>query len=156
GQTNQRDVESSAAKIVDEHRAFFVWQNSVRGQIGGSVGRLKGISQRRGGRLVDDIDHFQTGDSSGILRRLAARIVKVGRNGDDSPVERAKTQTRVLNQLAQDDCRESLRANITSGDKAAIAGMAHAPFDQRGDLVRLFECDVQGGLAYDCRVAIDK
>src|SRR5262249_5298444 len=81
GQTNQRDVESSAAKIVDEHRAFFVWQNSVRGQIGGSVGRLKGISQRRGGRLVDDIDHFQTGDSSGILRRLAARIVKVGRNG---------------------------------------------------------------------------
>ena len=41
------------------------------------------VSERRRRRLVDDAEHFETGDLAGVFGGLALRIVEVSGNGDD-------------------------------------------------------------------------
>ena len=61
-----RDVERAAAKVVHGDR-FVLFLIQAVGESGGR-------------RLIDDSQNFKTCDSPGILRRLALRIIKVGRN----------------------------------------------------------------------------
>ena len=41
------------------------------------------VSERRGGRLVDDAENFEAGDAAGVLRGLTLRVVEISGNGDD-------------------------------------------------------------------------
>jgi hypothetical protein len=58
-----RDVERAAAKVVDRDRL--------------AVLLLQPVGERSRGRLVDDAQHFKTGNLAGILGRLALRVVEV-------------------------------------------------------------------------------
>src|SRR5271165_860292 len=40
------------------------------------------VGERGRGGFVDDSQHFETGDASGVFRRVSLRVVKVSRNGD--------------------------------------------------------------------------
>ena len=64
-----RDVEGAAAEVVNRDRAGALL--------------LHAIGERCGGRLVDDAQHYETGDAAGILGRLPLAIVEIGRNRDD-------------------------------------------------------------------------
>ncbi|EAQ07482.1 putative NAD-specific glutamate dehydrogenase encoded in antisense gene pair with dnaKJ [Yoonia vestfoldensis SKA53] len=62
-------VESTAAKVIDRDGfAFFLVQT---------------VSQRRGCRFVDDAQHFQPGNFTGVLGGLTLGVVEIGRHGDD-------------------------------------------------------------------------
>ena len=80
-QLDQGDVEGAAAEVVDEHRLRPVGERGVRA--GDGVAALERVGQGRGGRLVEDVEHVQPGDAAGVLGRLAAGVVEVGRDGDD-------------------------------------------------------------------------
>ena len=60
-----RDVEGAAAEVVDRDRLVLLL--------------VEAVGQRRGRRLVDDALHLEAGDLAGVLRRLALRVVEVGR-----------------------------------------------------------------------------
>ncbi len=45
---------------------------------------IKAVRKRSRGGFVDQAQHFQSGDASGIFGRLALRVVEISRNGDDS------------------------------------------------------------------------
>merc|ERR1719213_405651 len=64
----QRDVERAAAKVVDKDVLLGLLIETVR--------------NRRCSRLVDNPKHLKAGDRSGILGRLALRIIEVRRDGD--------------------------------------------------------------------------
>src|SRR5213595_1778833 len=64
-----RDIEGAAAEVVNRDRAGALLFHAV--------------GERCGGRLVDDAQHFETGDAAGILGRLPLAIVEIGRNRDD-------------------------------------------------------------------------
>ncbi|ABU78546.1 hypothetical protein ESA_03325 [Cronobacter sakazakii ATCC BAA-894] len=64
------DIERTTTQVVDRDGAvagFFI----------------KTVSQRSGGRFVDDTFYFQTRDTAGVFGRLALRVVEVSRNGND-------------------------------------------------------------------------
>ncbi len=64
-----RDIEGTATQVVDGD--------------GLAVLLVEAVGERCCRRLVDDAQHFETGDAAGILGCLALRVVEVGRNGDD-------------------------------------------------------------------------
>ena len=64
-----RDVERPAAEIPHEDRLVGLL--------------LEAVGERSRGRLVDDPEDVEPGDLAGVLRRLALRVVEVGRDGDD-------------------------------------------------------------------------
>ncbi len=49
---------------------------------------IQAISQRGGGRFVDDAQYFQTGNATSIFSGLALGIVEIGRNGDNGLAHR--------------------------------------------------------------------
>ena len=59
-------------------------------------------------------------------------------------VDRAEPQLGVLDELPEDDGRQRFGPELAAGDRAAEVGQAHAPLDERGDAVGLFERDVEG------------
>ena len=63
------DVECAAAEVIDGD--FFV------------LHLVESVGQRSGGRLVDDALHIEARDLAGVLRRVALRVVEVGRDSDD-------------------------------------------------------------------------
>ncbi len=70
GDLDDRDVERTAAEV--EHR-----------DLGVTALLVHAVGQRGRGRLVDDALHLETGDLAGVFRRLALRVVEVGRHRDD-------------------------------------------------------------------------
>jgi hypothetical protein len=71
GDGEERDIESAATEVEDEHVALLL----VLG-----VGRVKTVSNSGGGRLVDDTKNVEAGDRTGVLGRQTLRVVEVGRN----------------------------------------------------------------------------
>src|SRR6185437_12268223 len=64
-----RDVERAAAEVVDGDQVV--------------LALVEPVGERGRRRLVDDALDLEAGDAAGILRRLALRVVEVGRDGDD-------------------------------------------------------------------------
>ncbi len=64
----QRDVERTATEVEDED---------------GLVVLVEAVRQGGRGGLVDDAQHVQAGDLTGLLRGLALGVVEVRRDGDD-------------------------------------------------------------------------
>ncbi len=64
-----RHVEGTAAKVINSNGLAFVLVQTV--------------SECSSRRLVDDTQHFKTGDLAGILGCLALSVVEVGRDGDN-------------------------------------------------------------------------
>merc|ERR1719506_1670076 len=92
----QRHVERAAAEVVDEDVLLGLLVETVR--------------NGRGGGLVDNPKNLEAGDRSGVLRRLALRIVEVRRHGDD----------RMLHLLAE----------------VVLSGLLHLREHHRRDLLR--------------------
>jgi NAD-specific glutamate dehydrogenase len=67
-QTQQRDVERATAQVVDRVQAF------------GRV--VQAVGNSGGGRLVDQAQHIQASELRSVFRRLALRVIEVGRHGD--------------------------------------------------------------------------
>ena len=96
-------VERAAAEVEDEDRlvgAFLV----------------EPVRERSRGRLVDDPEHVEARDLARVLRRLALRVVEVGRNGDHRVGDRlAEIRLGVGLQLLQDH-----RADLFGGVLVAL------------------------------------
>ena len=93
-------VERAAAEVEDEDRLL------------GAL-LVEAVRERRGRRLVDDAEDVEAGDLAGVLRRLALRVVEVGRDGDDGVGDRlAEVRLRVLLELLQDHRGELRRREL--------------------------------------------
>ena len=150
-EADEGHVERAAAEVVDEDGLLLVGaQRQGRRCPVQWPGRLEGVGQGGGGRLVEDVEDIETGDPARVLGRLAARVVEVSRDRDDRAGDRPDSHLGVQHQLAKDDRRECLRAEVASVDRSADRGVAHVPFDEDGDTLGLLERHVEGGLAHDC------
>ncbi len=110
-----RDVERTAAKVVHRDDA--------------AVAPVEPVRQRCGRRLVDDAKDFEAGESPGVARRGALRVVEVRRHGDDGAIhleiELALFPEMVfgaLPQLAKDE-----RGDLRRGELAVVETDAHDP-----------------------------
>ena len=70
-------VERSAPKVINKNGFLFCLD--VRST---ELTLAPGVGQRGRSRFVDDIDDIQASDSTGVLSRFAAHVVKVIRNRD--------------------------------------------------------------------------
>ena len=112
---DQGYVERAAAKVI--HHDF------LRSPVIQSVGEC------RRGRFVDDPQYIQSGNPSGILRRLPLCIIKISRDGDDRLAHSfAKIALRILFQLHQDVSGYFLRRIALAVNLLAVRG-SHFPLD---------------------------
>ena len=99
----QGDIEGAATQIEDQDALIFLALFQTVGQCGG-------------GRLVDDTQHVQAGDLTGILGGLTLGVVEVGRAGDHRVGDRlAQVCFGVALELHQD-----LRGNLLRGPLLAV------------------------------------
>ena len=68
GDLEDGHVEGTAAQVVHGHEALFL---------------VHPVGERGGGGLVDDAEHVQARNLTGVLGRLPLRVVEVRRDGDD-------------------------------------------------------------------------
>ena len=112
-----RHVEGAASEVED-HDGF-------------AVLLVHAVRQGRRGGLVDDAQDLQTGDASGVLGGLALGVVEVGGDGDHCLTDPLAQVIRgVIDELAQDLCRNLLR-----GDLLALDVEAGGPVGSRLHLV---------------------
>ncbi len=79
---HQRSIERASAQVIDQDLL------PAAGTAAGiQEAVLEPIGQGGGGRLVDDVQNFQTGQPSGIHGCLAARFVEVSGNGNHDLLE---------------------------------------------------------------------
>ncbi len=121
-----RHVERAAAQIVHQH--------PPRSALETALVRLESTlliteGQRRGRRLVDDVQHFQPGQASGVLRRLAPRFVEEGRHRDDRLLDRSDPALGVLPQLVQHERAEHFGRHRLAADRAVVGVAAHVAFE---------------------------
>ena len=113
------DIERPAAQVVHENRFSF-------------SARLDAVRQGGGDRLVDDIEHIQPGEASGVFRGGPLRVVEVGRDGDHHVLNRGSDiLLRLLDKRLQDDGRDFLgleRFAFEFEEKLVVA--AHEPFHE--------------------------
>ncbi len=155
-QAHEGDIEGAAAQVVHEDGTLPLRQQGGRLALPAGLRLLKRVGQGGGGRLVEDVEHVESGDAAGVLGGLAARVVKVGRHRDDGPADGTDAQLGVLDELAEDDGRQRLGAELASGHEPAQGRMPHAPLDERGDAVGLLQGHVEGGLADDGAAVIEQ
>jgi len=82
------DVERTPTQIIDSERTVFV--------------AVEAVSERGGGRLVEQTQHFEASESAGVFRGLSLRIIEVSRYGDDGAAYVTQHALRVFFELFQD------------------------------------------------------
>ena len=117
---------------------------------------LKGVGQGGSSRLVENVQNLQPGDSSGVLGRLAASVVEVGRDGDHGLANRTEALFGIADQLTQDDGRQRLGAKRAPIDLRGERGIAHAPLDERGHRIGSLQRHIAHRRADDRGVAVDQ
>ena len=119
-----RHVERAAAEVEDEDRL-------VRALL------VEAVGERGRGRLVDDAQDVEAGDLAGVLRRLALRVVEVGRDGDDRVGHRlAEVRLGVGLQLLEDH-RADLRRRVLLAARLHAHVVVRALDDLVGDDLHL-------------------
>ena len=84
------NVERAAAEIVDRDVAALLF--------------VQAVSERGGGRLVDEAQDFEAGDAAGVFGGLALGVVEIGGHGDDRAIDRfAEVSFGPILQFAQDE-----------------------------------------------------
>ena len=92
GDLEDRDIEGTAAKVIDGDRPVLFL--------------LKPVGERGRGGLVDDPQDLKPGDLAGVLGGLTLGVVEVGRNRDDRLVDLfAEIAFRRLLHLLKDERR---------------------------------------------------
>ena len=130
---HQRNVERAAAQVVHQDLVRFIL--------------VQAVGQRRGGRLVDDAQHFQARDAAGILGRLALRVGEVSRHGDDRLGHGlAQIGLGVALQLLQNHGADLLGRIVFAVDVHPIVG-AHLPLNGNHGAVRVGDRLALGHLA---------
>ena len=95
------DVKGAAAEVEDEDILL-------------SRLLVQAVRDRGRGRLVDDAHDVEAGDRARILGRLALRVVKVSRDGNDGAVNwRAKEALGIGLELLEDHRRDLLRRKVS-------------------------------------------
>ena len=74
GEFQNGDVKRATAKVVHGKYAFFRFR---------AFGVIQTVGNRRCGWLVEQAQYIESGDLCRVFGRLALRIVKIGRYGDD-------------------------------------------------------------------------
>src|SRR6267142_2917834 len=91
------NIKRAAAEIVDGNFAALLF--------------VQAVGQRRGSRLVDETENFQTGDFASVFGGLALRVVEIRRHGDDGAIDGfAEERFRPVFQFAQNECRNFRRS----------------------------------------------
>ncbi len=145
-----RHVKGAAAEVEDEDRL--------------AVFLIQSVSQRRCRRFVDDPQHVQSGDLTGIFGRLALRVVEVRRDGDHRLRDRlTEVRFRVFLEFAEDHRADFLRRVALAGRRnldPGVAGrarvdlvgqtlgfvgdfrrrLAHQPLDRKDGVFRIDDC----------------
>ena len=128
-----RDVEGPAAQIVHQH--------PPRAALKAALIRLHEpllvtVGQRRGRRFVDDVQHFEPGQTPRVLRGLAAGLVEERRHRDHRLLHRADAALGVMFQLRQDKRAEHFGRHRLAADRAVISVAPHVAFEAVGKAVR--------------------
>ena len=109
-----RHVEGAATQVKDQDRFGLL--------------PVEAVGQRSRRRLVDNAQHFQARNPSGVLGRLALGVVKVGRHGDDGLGHLlAQVSLGVVRQLAQDHGRNLLGSVLPARLRDTHPGITALP-----------------------------
>ena len=130
----QAHVEGAAAQVVHQDLVgLFLVQT---------------VGQGRGGGLVDDAQHFQTGDAAGVLGGLALAVGEVSGHGDDGLGHGfAQVAFGVRLQLLQDHGADLLRVVVLAVDGHMVIG-AHLALDGGDGAVGIGDGLTLGDLAH--------
>jgi len=113
-----RDVERAAAEVVDGDRLVL-------------PALLEAVGERGGRRLVDDPEDLEPRDAPRVARRLALRVVEVGRDGDDRLAD--LLADRLLAELL--DLAEDEGGDLLGGVVAVPHPDLHVPVRGRNDRI---------------------
>ncbi len=119
-QLQHGDVKGAAAEVVDGDALVLLL--------------VEAVGQRGRRRLVDDAQHLQPGDASGVAGGLALGVVEVGGDGDDGLLDvLAQVRLGVGAQLLQDHRADFRRAVLLAhhlDPGVAIGGLHHLVGDE--------------------------
>ncbi len=155
-ESHEGHVERAAAQVVYQDGLLPVRKGHPRPNVPRPGASLKGVGQGGSSRLVENVQNLQPGDPSGVLGRLTASVVEVGRDGDHGLANRTQALFGIADQLAQDDGRERLGAKSAPIDLRGKRGIAHAPLDERGYRIGPLQRHIARRRADDRGVAVDQ
>ena len=162
-QLEDRNVEGTAAEVVNRDDSVLLL--------------VEAVGERGGGGLVDQAQHFESGDASGVFGGLALGVVEVGRNGDDRFGDRrAEESFRATLELAKNergnfrwsesfvaerDAENFARLHVfgeAEGEELQFVlnvfnAASHQPFDGIHGAFRRFDQRIAGGVS-DNRVVV--
>ena len=135
-------VEGAAAQII-HHDAL-------------GTALVHAVGQRRGGRLIDDAQHVQSGDAARVLGCLPLTVAEIGGHGDDRVRDGlAQIGLRVLLELLQDHGGNFLGRVFLAVDVYPII-RTHLPLDGKNGAGSVGHGLPLGRRAYDTLAVFGK
>ena len=128
GELQQRGIEGPAPQVVDKQRHLVLGRG-----VGREIAERLAEGQRGCRRLVDNVEQLKAGQFGGVGRGLAARLVEIGRHGNDHVLALAQGVQGVELQLSQDARLDDLGRHLLPADGPHVVGLAHVPFHPFGD-----------------------
>ena len=149
GDLQHGHVKRAAAQVVNQHAERLL--RAAGPQVEEAVLMAEG---HRGGRgLVDDVQHFQTGQLARFLRGPAPRLVEERGHGDDRLLDRPEPRFGVLFHPCQHEGAEHLGRHIQAANLPPIGRNAHVPLETFGKRVGI-DHRAFPGLAADDHVVV--
>ena len=145
------DVEGAPAQVVDQDA-----ERAVGAAAAVEEALLKSEGHGRRGGLVDDVQHLEARHVAGVLGRLAADLVEVGRHGDHDLVERADLLGAVDAELVEDPGLQHLGGVVLALQHLVEDAIAHVALDAFGHVLALGDHGFHRFLADDHVGAVDE